>query len=137
MVTKIQCKTLFDITATGVRNNYKASQYIYDHEGQLIKSEVEWIKARNQQRNWETVNQIMSLRTLPERISAPVHRDDAWWFEFEIPNASALKTNEDELGLIKKDAQGVPMIVNLDEKSPLVPYIVIDGEDVNVWFEVI
>ena len=137
MVTKIQCKTLFDITATGVRNNYKASQYIYDHEGQLIKSEVAWIKARNQQRNWETVNQIMSLRALPERISAPVHRDGAWWFDFEIPNASALKTNEDELGLIKQDAQGVPMIVSLDEKSPLVPYFVIDGKDVNIWFEVI
>lgn len=138
MVVTIQCKTLFDITATGVRNNYKPYiQETVDQEGVLIDSKEAWQKARNQHRNWETINQIMALRTLPENITRPSKKHNKWVFEFDIPNLGALQTSDDPLGLLKQDTAGVPMIVGLNEKEKVVPYFVVNGPDTNTWFSVI
>jgi len=137
MIT-IQCITLFDITASGIRNNYKPYiQETYDQEGVLINSKEAWQKSRNQHRNWETINQIMALRTLPENITRPVCQDNKWTFEFSIPNASAFQTSNDQLGLLKQDTNGVPMIVGLNEIEKIVPYFVVDGAHTNTWFSVV
>ena len=138
MPIRVECKTYFDITVTGVRNNYKPSgQPLRDRDGQEIGGADAWNKARNQQRNWETLNQIMALRTLPENIKDPVEIGGVWTFEFEIPDSSALETHNDVLGLLKADAAGVPMIVRLDEPQDLLPYLVLDNEQSNIWFSVV
>ena len=42
-----------------------------DGAGNTINTQHDWMFARNQQRNWETVLQCMSLRTQPQHIQYP------------------------------------------------------------------
>jgi hypothetical protein len=137
MVT-IKCKTLFDITATGVRSYFKESRIPFqDQAGHFIKDMPSWTRSRNQQRNWETINQIISLRTLPEDITAPVKDRMIWQFEFSVPDLSSIGDSTDPVKLLKNDADGVPMILGLDEKENTIPYIVSHGNQSNIWFELI
>ena len=62
-------QTFFDITATGVTGHYKPARVPFrDHAGNVITDESDWGRARNQQRNWETLTQILGLRTQLFRI---------------------------------------------------------------------
>jgi len=61
---RILCRTLFDCSATGVTGHYRPSQVPFeDSAGNTIANQHDWMFARNQQRNWETLNQLISLRT--------------------------------------------------------------------------
>ena len=133
---RIVCSTTFDITATEVRSNFQAHRIPFrDATGRVINDLTTWQRARNQQRNWETMNQIISLRVLPQNISLPVLscRDGIkyWTFDFEIDQSAALEIDGDPVGELKRDSYGVPMIAGLDEstleQSTLVP-------DINVFF---
>jgi hypothetical protein len=108
-VKTIRCSTKFDITATGVQNQFKQDSEYHDR--------VAWTKARNQQRNWETINQILALRCLPENITQPCREGDEWWFEFSLESLSALSHQPDDLEFLLKDADGVPMLLGLDETA--------------------
>ena len=135
MTTTIECKTLFDITATGIKSYYKSARLpIVDNDGNKITNEKQWVYARNQQRNWETINQVISLRTLPENITTPTVSSGVWVFEFEVPSLQSLGHEEDPVKLLKDDVNGVPMIVNLTETSTLSPYL---DDKTNIWFTVI
>ena len=69
---KIKCKTLFDITFTGVTGRFSVSAIPFkDRTGREIKNIDNWNFARNQQRNYETLLQLLSLRTQPMNISNP------------------------------------------------------------------
>lgn len=132
---RIQCKTLFDVTATGIKSYYKSAKLpITDNDGNIIKDETQWLYARNQQRNWETVNQVISLRTLPEQISLPVQQDGSWVFEFQVPSLYSIGDEQDPVKLLKEDANGVPMIVGLGEKPSMMPYL---ASQSNIWFELL
>ena len=116
----VLCWTTFDITATGIKSHYKNRTFpILDDLGNIITDVESWSRARNQQRNWETINQIISLRTLPTEISRPAKmvRDgiNFWTFEFQLNNIEGLGTDSDPLGEILKDARDVPMLTGLDE----------------------
>ena len=81
---KIRCRTLFDITATGITGHHKPSRIPFtDNSGQLILDERSWNRGRNQQRNWETLTQLISLRTQAD-YDYPVRRRDHWTFVFSI-----------------------------------------------------
>lgn len=115
----IRCTTVFDITATGVRSNFNINRIPFtDSVGNLIDSGPAWTRARNQQRNWETINQIISLRCLPTNIVYPCRQKTQgrlwWWFEFEIDNPPAVATTEDTLGELYRDCLSVPMLIGLD-----------------------
>ena len=117
---QVRCCTYFDITATGVKNHYKQSHGSFnDATGKTISDSVSWHRARNQQRNWETVNQLISLRALPIEISMPVicvEQDrKIWSFEFTIEQEGALALGEDILGALLNDSYMVPMVTGLDE----------------------
>ena len=115
---KIRCDTGFDITATGVRHNYhRATLPFCDAAGHMITNEQQWYRSRNRQRNWETINQLISLRVLPDVISGPRRQDPdrIWSFEFEIQDASGLANHDHELGVLLSDCHGVPMCRGLDE----------------------
>jgi len=117
---RIICSTKFDITATGVRSNFNVNRIpITTTQGLLVADQGAWIRARNQQRNWETINQIISLRTLPFNITEPVNREDAWHFSFEVDQISTVSTESDAVGLLNQDSAGVPMIVGLGEISDI------------------
>ena len=58
----ITCYTLFDITQTGVLNRAKPPNN-EEHD--------QWLKQRNTQCNFDTIQQAISLRSQPEMISLP------------------------------------------------------------------
>lgn len=139
MTLQIQCTTRFDITVTEVRNNFSRSRLpFHDANGKLINDPTAWNRARNQQRNWETINQVISLRTLPENItvSRKTNKEDqAWWtFEFFIEQPASIESNGNPVGLLCLDCNGVPMLTGLDEDSDQ-DGMLIPG--VNIQFETI
>jgi len=138
MTVTILCRTLFDITATGVRNHTSNNQLPFqDRAGQTIDTDQRWVRSRNQQRNWETLNQILALRTLPENITDPRQVGQHWQFEFDIPNISAVSTKDHRLGLLLQDCESVPMITGLTETQVLAPELRTQEPDANLWFEVL
>ena len=76
---KIQCQTLFDITATGTTGHVKHNRMPYaDNAGAKILDIGSWNRSRNQQRNWETITQLISLRTQVDNLQQPVKTQDRW-----------------------------------------------------------
>lgn len=138
MSQRIRCQTRFDITETGVKNrNHRAHTQFRDTSGRNITNEKEWHRARNQQANWETVNQVISLRTLPENISRPVHNVNAgiWSFEFVVVDPASICCDGDPVGYLLNDCAGVPMILGLEETTNLISFLITVGPDSNTWFE--
>lgn len=137
---KIICKTLFDCTYTGITGSFRPSQIPFrDHAGHYIQNQTEWTRARNQQRNWETILQIVSLNTQPQDIVLPTLIGDTWQFEFRVESADVfgLNNNSDPLAGLKQNCAGVPMIVGLDEQEPLDPVLSTAGQKQNIWFTTI
>lgn len=133
---KVLCRTLFDITATGITGHFKPSRIPFaDASGQTIHNEQDWNRARNQQRNWETLTQLLQLRTQIFDLTIPVMIDDSWQFEFstEIEHLFAIGT--DEFAVLTSDCEGVPMLAGLNEKHFLTPLLVTTGAQQNIWFD--
>jgi hypothetical protein len=138
---QVECHTRFDITATGIRNHYRAHQIPgQDEFGRVIPDQAAWVRARNQQRNWDTLNQIISLRCLPENITLPEKTKEnsrtVWLFRFEIPEPAAVAVPGDQLGLLIADCRDVPMITGLDEDADVGVVLDPDPEG-NVTFRAI
>ena len=109
---KIRCTTSFDITATGVTGHCKPSRMPFtDASGVLINNESTWNLARNKQRNWETITQLISLRTQVDNITQPVLDNGQWTFEFEVDSSGIFYADNDPLGVLKQDCAGVPMLL--------------------------
>lgn len=138
---KIRCTTLFDITKTnqsGRRGNL----------GDVLPPEI--LKLRNQQSNLETLLQIISLRCQPEDVSAPERSNvkktwgskysgkmQHWSFSFTISQTAVFRLDGDELGNLKLDCIGVPMIIGLDEYPGLINKLDLSKEYLNIQFEVV
>jgi len=125
---RIRCITTFDITATGVRSNFNANRIPFqDDTGAVIDSMAAWTRSRNQQRNWETINQLISLRCLPEAITIPTQdsRDgvETWQFEFEVLDVNMICQQHNDLALLKRDCAGIPMITGLSETPAQIAYL--------------
>ena len=132
---KIQCQTLFDITATGVTGHIKPGRMpFYDLAGHRITDTTEWNRSRNQQRNWETVTQLIGLRTQVINLTSPAKIDQRWQFEFEVDNESLFSDDQDPLSVLKTDCAGVPMLTGLTESQSLTPLLDIDT---NIWFTIV
>lgn len=139
---KVKCTTLFDITQTNISGRRNL----------LDDSTSEFGKQRKQQGNFETIQQIISLRSQPENITVPEILDcppkilgikynltkaKVWSFMFTINHSSIFVDDSGELGLLKKDCANVPMITGLDEFLKLSPVLEIDGDYKNIHFEVV
>lgn len=126
-MVKIICRTLFDITASGViERKYNDKTATAEHQ-----------LACKQQRNWNTMQQILMLRTLPENITLPVKDDNVWSFTFEIPNIESVAWGVDPVGALRYDANGVPMLHGLTELCSLPEILLPYGSNINVWFEIV
>ena len=142
MTVTIRCRTLFDITETGVRKHTANARLPFqDQAGQDVDTESAWVRSRNQQRNWETLNQIMALRTLPENISSPVcqpsEKGHTWQFEFDIPDMAAVSEGDRALSLLLQDCESVPMITGLGETATLATELRTQEPAANIWFAVV
>ena len=118
MPQHIKIHTDFDITNTGVVRNYKEGILPQSINGKIIKSKDEWIKLRRQQSNWETLIQVISLRTQPLNIRTTVNKSD-WTLEFDVEQVDVFRKNGDPLGLLKDDIENVPLLTDLDEHKDL------------------
>lgn len=121
-----------------------------DHAGQSVTNEQDWYRSRNQQRNWETLIQLLSLRTQPMQLSDPkvvgqIPDQDfgshyrgsqrIWTFEFAVESPMIFHANGDEVALLHSDSEQVPMIMGLTETAPDMPaYITQDPVYRNLVF---
>jgi hypothetical protein len=132
---KIQCQTLFDITATGTTGHVKPSRMPYqDQAGKKITDVESWNRSRNQQRNWETVNQLVSLRTQVTELTDPQQINNRWQFEFEVENQNLFTNGTDQLAVLKADCTGVPMLTGLNESAETGTVLTVDE---NIWFALV
>ena len=137
---KIRCSTLFDITPTGVDNHNRTVVWPYvTRTGLSITNQGDLLRARNQQRNFDTIIQVVSMRTQPLNISAVEILEDqdpgawgfgiiaqpakVWTFTFEVESAGMWDNLGDQLYWLRSDTQGVPMILNLTETVVTEPWI--------------
>ena len=116
MRDQFQGFTLVDITPTGVLHNHAGN----DH-------------ARNQQRNWETIIQLMGLRAQPHITKQPTvklydlgdgpfgemyrgqHLVWTWTFRSEHPGSYVI--DNDPLAGLYQDFENIPVITILDETA--------------------
>ena len=134
---RIRVTTKFDCTATGITGHYRDGRLpIIDKFGKKIINEQQWNQARNQQRNFESLIQLVSLFTQPLNVTQPIYNIDkkAWIFDFDIEYQSVFDHNNDKLGLLKKHCQGIPMILGLNETDVEINII---KPDENIEFELI
>lgn len=139
MSITIRCSTKFNISFTGVKSHfYKSRMPFVDRTGMTIDNDQAWLLARSKQSNWETLNQLISLRILPENITDPVydHKTNLWNFEFEVAGYDKHSIT-DLLNSIKSDADGVPMMTGLGESQETGSTISVSDKNINLWFEVI
>lgn len=149
MSLKIRCYTLFDITKTGITNRRNAPVPV-DEKISL------WEKQRNTQCNFDTIIQVISLRSLPEDITDP-YKDEitlndtekfgflleseipcaVWTFDFSVVFGSVFNNGTEELGYLFTDCDGVPMIHVGTELNKLPTFLDISPELRNIYFEVI
>lgn len=134
-MTRILCRCLFDITATGVTGHLKSSRIPFrDRAGQDITNEITWNRARNQQRNWETLTQLISLRTQVMDLTVPERFDGAWEFEFATETPDAYGPADDPTLILRMDSDGVPMLQTLNTGEIMTTQLIVEGPDQNIWF---
>lgn len=132
---RIQCRTLFDITTTGITGHLKPSRMPFvDHAGQKITDSITWNRSRNQQRNWETLTQLISLRTQITDLTQPEIIDNHWQFKFTVDNDNLFLDNDDPLAVLRADCQGVPMLQGLGEQAVIDTVLL---NEINIWFTLI
>jgi len=134
---KFMCQTLFDITATGVTGHFKSARLPFlDHAGQTINNDISWNRSRNQQRNWETITQILSLRTQLFEITDPIQDQlgARWMFEFETETDGIYGPDSDPVSVLRSDANSVPMLRELNNDPDIDTVLVTEGPRQNIWF---
>jgi len=131
---KIEVKTLFDCSTTGTTGNFRPSQMPYrDRANNEIRDHASWVRSRNQQRNWETLLQVLGLRCQIDAVEPSRHEQGAWYFTFDVDNL-AVYGDRGDLALLHQDCDGVPMVTNLDQPTPAAATLKTHGPDQNIWF---
>lgn len=146
MSFRITCYTLFDITQTGVLNRARPGD---DQEL------AQWLIKRNTQANFDTILQVISLRSQPEVIKKPIKVEirfdefekfgflfdqkenetySCWKFVFEIQHPSVFDDGITELGSLFNDCDNVPMILCGTEWDKLPAFLDVSDELRNIYF---
>jgi hypothetical protein len=131
---KIKVRTYFDITATGVTGHYRPTRGSFrDRTGHEINNVDSWNRSRNQQRNWETLTQLIGLRTQTSDVIEPVQNQEEWYFEFTT-ETEVFSDGTDPVGVLKADSDGVPMLTLLDNRADIDSILITSGTRQNIWF---
>jgi hypothetical protein len=134
---KFACQTRFDITVTGITGHCKPAQMPFrDRAGQVIRDTESWNRSRNQQRNWETLTQILGLRTQLFDLTIPIQDQTGtrWMFEFETETDGVYGPEDDPTQVLRADAEGVPMLRELNNDPGIDSVLVTAGSNQNIWF---
>jgi len=147
MSTIIRCYTLFNITKTGVRQRGKIPDNInVEH----------FVKQRNSQANFDTVLQVISLRSQPEVVKDPINKlvnlkeykfgfiyesdvelSKVWYFDFEVHHHSVFNDDIDNFGSLYRDCNNIPMMKVENEHNLITNFLDISPELKNIYFELL
>ena len=131
MTQSIRVKTDFDCRPTGITGHFRPNILpITDQQEQAITDQSTWLRSRNQQRNWETIMQLISLYTQPLRVSRVRLQDLQWRFEFDTDVEDVFRLDDDPVGRLKQACTGVPIINYVEQELTTLL-----RPDVNIWFE--
>lgn len=149
-MNKVICYTLFDCTPTGILNHAKISQLpIWDQLGNKIETQADLARSRNQQRNWETLTQLIGLRTQATILMKPKMLADpslallglnrrcsrVWTFEFSSEFADIYDIKGEPLAALTQDCDGVPLITGLEEGMENLEHVIrTTGPEINTKF---
>lgn len=134
---KLKISTSFDCRRTGVVGHYRlGSAQFVDQAGQPVLDRLTWDRSRNQQRNLETLVQLLGMRTQLLEVSAPIQNTETNLWEFTVEPERA-DTFTDGFVSLKNDCEGVPMLLNLGEAPGTANQLVTQGADVNIWFQIL
>jgi len=127
--------TLVDITNTGVTR---------DRDNNYLE--------RNQERNWETVLQCISLRAQPMNMVNKVEEVDldymefgemytgkhrVWSFAFVVEHSGVFAKQDEPLGLLDDSFDQVPVITYLTETARFIlPIFYTHGAIKNIYFKI-
>lgn len=144
---KIRCRTLFDITNTNQSNRRGLLENEPDRDA---------VKQRMQQANFETILQVISLRSQPENITQPQKTTTAlgknsdwgrayhtkkpincWEFEFTVNYKQVFANEQGKLGALLQDCRGVPMIKDLGEWTCIENTLNTSDDLRNIIFEIV
>ncbi len=127
---QITISTHYDITNTDVTRKFNKNYLPLKNSKVTVTSEEQWVKARRQQSNFETLIQIVSLRSQPYNISV-TKTNTIWELRFTVDSTEVFKLANDHLAILRDDCSNVPMLTDLNETSTLPGYII---GDENTWF---
>ena len=131
MTLTIRVRTDFDCTPTGITGHFREHSVPFrDRAGQLVTNQATWSRSRNQQRNWETIMQLISLYTQPLRVTAVSMQDYQWQFDFDADTDDVFRLNDDPVGRLRQACDGVPIINYVEQELTTLL-----RPDVNIWFE--
>ena len=145
---KIKCTTLFDITKTNANPRRRDID---------ILDQKKFDQECGQQSNFETILQIINLRSQPEDITTPTIEKikldkksrwgsrfqttklsiPCWSFEFTIAHSAVFRNDTNELGMLLLDCEGVPMITGLTEFKQLSYQLSTTPEFKNIDFQIL
>ena len=137
---QILCRTFFDCSATGITGHYRPHQVPFrDQLDNHITDSITWNRSRNQQRNWETIQQIIGLRSQATIIHGPNNIDNQWQFIFEVdsPGVYSGTGHLGNLDSLINECDGIPMCAELNETHGVSLQLITTGTDQNIWFETI
>lgn len=137
---KIEVTTAFDCTPTRVVGNFSRDRLpLTTQQGVKISNPLEWAHARNQQRNWETMLQLIQLRSHIMSYTEPEHETSTnlWKFQFEIERPEVYDNGVHPLGCLLDDCANVPIVVKLAESAGCANVIYVSGAEQNVWFQIL
>jgi hypothetical protein len=132
---KIKVSTRYDCRRTGVTGHYRAgaAQFI-DLAGQSVIDKLTWDRSRNQQRNLETLTQLVGMRTQLMTLTAPIEENNLWHFTVEPDRSDVFADN---LVSLMSDCDGVPMMIHLGEQPHTGAVLRSSGPDQNIWFQIL
>lgn len=135
---QIQCRTIFDITETGTTGQFRPQQVPFNNRANnTIVDQATWARSRNQQRNLETILQLLQLRTQIFDVTVPINDKGYWSFLFSIEFEGIYQQGQDAFGILKQDCEDVPMLIGLDESFVTNTMLTTHGSQQNIWFEII
>jgi hypothetical protein len=126
-----QIKTLVDISATGMISEYRKDVPLpfVDDLKNIINNQETWNISRNEQRNWETLVQCISIRAQPIMLKEPVvetvsissmdfgytGKHKVWTMEFGFELADIFKVDNDPISLLAEQLDIIPVLTDLQE----------------------